>query len=587
MEIGLRFRTLKQEGDYHKASHHYISPGSSPAAFPACFHTPPASETSPYLSSVTFSSNSSVSSGPNSPLQSIHSHPNTPSDQIFPKIEEIEESCTHDRKPTPPPQQTTEIAVRRGRGRPRKALPPTGSEVKAPKVGRTKTGCITCRKRKKKCDEEKPECKNCLKNSLYCEGYPDRVLWQSGKQKIEAQLTIPNDVRQAIEFHNTQMLTVVDLPNLIDGVETSDDRLLLDHFIFNISRVLTLINDETNPFQEFIVPAAVQHRGLMHSLLCLSAAHLNVKGQQNFKVPWCYHFDKALQFLRKDSSIVNQSPTANDPAIAQMLIFCLTSICLGHTDGEYRPHMDAGMKWLDQCQTDTPYGKFLFEIFMYHDVANSITSLDRRPSRALTDYRLPGFILQPEAGVLLGVLDGLFIYLSKITILRDAVRDRRNRNIYPRIDYEMLSTAVAIDSDIRSWVPPNYPNSHRYIAAQLYRQSTWVYLYRTIQPSKPGSKIRRAVDTGLAHIQMLPQDSATQGIMLMPLFILGCAAFDPGQRPAIRERFESLYKYSGLKNIQAAFEAVERIWLLMDAGDDKSWDWEAILHDMGYDFLVT
>jgi hypothetical protein len=27
---------------------------------------------------------------------------------------------------------------------------------------RTKTGCLTCRKRKKKCDEQKPECK------LYC-----------------------------------------------------------------------------------------------------------------------------------------------------------------------------------------------------------------------------------------------------------------------------------------------------------------------------------------------------------------------------------------------------------------------------------
>jgi hypothetical protein len=24
---------------------------------------------------------------------------------------------------------------------------------------RTKTGCMTCRKRKKKCDEQKPECK--------------------------------------------------------------------------------------------------------------------------------------------------------------------------------------------------------------------------------------------------------------------------------------------------------------------------------------------------------------------------------------------------------------------------------------------
>jgi len=150
-----------------------------------------------------------------------------------------------------------------------------------------------------------------------------------------------------------------------------------------------------------------------------------------------------------------------------------------------------------------------------------------------------------------------------------------------------LSTAVAIDSEIRMWVAPQRPNTHSYIAAQLYRQSTWVYLYRTIQPSQPGPKIRRAVDEGLLFMKSLPSDSATQSILLMPLFLLGCAAFEPSQRPHISERFKSLYEYSGLGNILAAHEAVRKVWQLMDAGDENSWDWETILHNMGYDFLVT
>ncbi|KAL9527185.1 putative acetyltransferase [Sphaerulina musiva] len=36
---------------------------------------------------------------------------------------------------------------------------------------RTKTGCHTCRKRKKKCDEGKPYCQNCARGSFECEGY--------------------------------------------------------------------------------------------------------------------------------------------------------------------------------------------------------------------------------------------------------------------------------------------------------------------------------------------------------------------------------------------------------------------------------
>ncbi|KIV78505.1 hypothetical protein PV11_10215 [Exophiala sideris] len=37
---------------------------------------------------------------------------------------------------------------------------------------RTKTGCITCRNRKKKCDERKPFCLNCIKGGFECKGYP-------------------------------------------------------------------------------------------------------------------------------------------------------------------------------------------------------------------------------------------------------------------------------------------------------------------------------------------------------------------------------------------------------------------------------
>ena len=36
---------------------------------------------------------------------------------------------------------------------------------------RTKTGCHTCRHRKKKCDEQKPICGNCIRGSFECGGY--------------------------------------------------------------------------------------------------------------------------------------------------------------------------------------------------------------------------------------------------------------------------------------------------------------------------------------------------------------------------------------------------------------------------------
>ncbi|KFZ25485.1 hypothetical protein V502_00036 [Pseudogymnoascus sp. VKM F-4520 (FW-2644)] len=39
-------------------------------------------------------------------------------------------------------------------------------------IRRNRTGCFTCRRRKKKCDELKPHCYNCQRNSILCDGYP-------------------------------------------------------------------------------------------------------------------------------------------------------------------------------------------------------------------------------------------------------------------------------------------------------------------------------------------------------------------------------------------------------------------------------
>ncbi|KAF2787703.1 hypothetical protein K505DRAFT_122973 [Melanomma pulvis-pyrius CBS 109.77] len=44
-------------------------------------------------------------------------------------------------------------------------------------ANRTKTGCGTCRRRKKKCDEGKPECINCTRGGFICEGYANKVPW--------------------------------------------------------------------------------------------------------------------------------------------------------------------------------------------------------------------------------------------------------------------------------------------------------------------------------------------------------------------------------------------------------------------------
>ncbi|TPX11351.1 uncharacterized protein E0L32_001169 [Thyridium curvatum] len=46
---------------------------------------------------------------------------------------------------------------------------------------RTKTGCWTCRLRRKKCDEGLPACSSCISRDLYCYGYGEKPAWMLSK----------------------------------------------------------------------------------------------------------------------------------------------------------------------------------------------------------------------------------------------------------------------------------------------------------------------------------------------------------------------------------------------------------------------
>lgn len=57
-------------------------------------------------------------------------------------------------------------------------LSPTDTGAAAKMRKRTKTGCLTCRKRRIKCGEERPTCANCIKSKRQCEGYHQRVVFK-------------------------------------------------------------------------------------------------------------------------------------------------------------------------------------------------------------------------------------------------------------------------------------------------------------------------------------------------------------------------------------------------------------------------
>jgi hypothetical protein len=384
-----------------------------------------------------------------------------------------------------------------------------------------------------------------------------------------------------------------ELPPLMEGVENDLDRKLLQHFVSRVSAVLTMHADSTtNPFTTILLPMALQHEGLMHSVLCLSASHLQTnEPSEEIEDRQVFHRGKALHLLNQDLKQQNADGGGvmiyEDYNVAQILFHLLHSICDGNTSGEFRLHMDAAKHISMNQKLQSPEFQTLFDEFLYyHLIASSITSLDGADVPMMDNFNLP-FEINVETALLIGVSDGLFGFISKISNMRRRLRNRIDNGIKPPMDYEALLAAHAIDTGLRSWVCPVSPGTPRYTISMLYRQATWVYLYRTTKESRPHPYIKSAVDDAIQYIKELPAEGWIQSPVLLPLFLIGCAAFEEQQRVEINRAFDGLMAVTGLGNIHHAKEIVDRIWELMDAGDNESWDWEKLIHQKGWDFLAT
>ncbi|KAF1945802.1 hypothetical protein EJ02DRAFT_337595 [Clathrospora elynae] len=506
------------------------------------------------------------------------------SSEIVPKVEETElqladvkeEPFAHDTPISP----TEPVRIRRARGRPRIHPPRSPATLAKQAKARSKTGCTTCRKRKKKCDETKPFCLSCQKNNIHCEGYKPVELWKSGKER-------------AAESRKRSIDTKFELPPLMEGVDNDLDRDLLQHFASRASAVLSLHGDKSsNPFTKILLPMALQHEGLMHSVLCLSASHMySVTPSQEYEDRQAFHRGKALQLLHHDIERQKAGEGGvmvfEDSNVAQILLHLLHSICVGDTDGEYRMHMIAAKKIaMSQKSKDPEFQSLFEEFFYYHWIASQITSLDGTEVPMMEDFNLP-FKISPETAGLIGVSDGLFGFISKISNLRRRLRARIDAKEEPTLDYEALISAHAIDKGLRGWVCPHPPGSPRYTISMLYRQATWVYLYRTTKDSKPHPFIKSAVDDGIRYIKELPAEGWVQSNVLLPLFLIGCAAFEEEQRVEINRAFDGLIACTGLGNIGHAKEVVDEIWVCMEEDPLESWDWEKKINARGWDFLAT
>lgn len=182
---------------------------------------------------------------------------------------------------------------------------PTKFRIRQP---RTKTGCVTCRRRKKKCDETHPNCNGCMRNGLDC-SWPEveelpklQCLLRHGPAEIKGDKRIGSDEQSSpLGVHRVSPFT-------IEGV-TSGSHLLFQHYLTDTAPMIFTSVLSPNPFVTCVLPLALTSPLLMHAVLAVSSSHLSYKLAESVDIQLATrrHYVQVLQGVQKLIATDNSS----------------------------------------------------------------------------------------------------------------------------------------------------------------------------------------------------------------------------------------------------------------------------------------
>ncbi|KAK4147451.1 uncharacterized protein C8A04DRAFT_9004 [Dichotomopilus funicola] len=178
-----------------------------------------------------------------------------------------------------------------------------------PRKGHTKSrrGCFNCKRRKVKCQENRPECSNCTRIGLGCE-YPDAPsrLYVAADSSLAA---VPSP-------HAPLQST----PTLF----TASDMRFFHHFLVSAYPPLPIRGDDL--WRE-IAPLSHNYDYLMHAMLGLAASHLGIYGVQSSSEALT-HRVKAINLLNQALGSPPRSTAEGDAQFAAMFALAFQASCM-------------------------------------------------------------------------------------------------------------------------------------------------------------------------------------------------------------------------------------------------------------------
>ncbi|KAF1830148.1 putative Zn(II)2Cys6 transcription factor-like protein [Decorospora gaudefroyi] len=454
---------------------------------------------------------------------------------------------------------------------------------------RSRTGCLTCRTRRKRCDNAQPQCKNCIRLNLTCE-------WQA-LRKIVAE--------PPVQPHSTspELQIAMPLPSSLDpwdalpGDGALEQKHLLQYYIEALVPSISVAHIPTTSFYTSLyVPWSFQIEGMLDAILAISSAQLarrtaDEDREKHLRDLSSRHERKCYGFIKERLSPSGGLPRNTYQVTAVILILVGLEALNGVKTTRWLSQLKSVQRILnalspEQSIIDCVEVDSLHRHFTYHFASASLMA---RVSNASVASSTEQALIPVSAAIMPGTIDPLMGISYHLCDLISRIQYVTASN--PAFPLATEASFHVIESGIKSWayedpfaLGVDTPIALDLIAlAEAYRLAALIQLYRTSPMHAP--LIPGCASRVMEFIARIPPGSPAEASLLYPVFLAGAELDDELAIERCFKRLECIQKRNWYENIGSAQKVLKEVWRPKLEGGERR-DWEEVVREWNWSFTL-
>ncbi|KAG9253561.1 fungal-specific transcription factor domain-containing protein [Emericellopsis atlantica] len=463
---------------------------------------------------------------------------------------------------------------------------------------RTRSGCLTCRARRKKCDEVKPRCAGCRRNQIPCNWPPPPPPLSTQPSTTVAQRTAslrrkvddipparpavsirPTDSLSVLWYQHQQHVSVIPppVPMVHRGADSDGGGQrpcaltplsvsIFSHFLTHTASFFAMGPLQDNPFVTLLVPLASTDDLLMHALLALSGAHMASQDPRSQGVAraTALHYARLISGLRAEFGRLQEGDLAKkERLLCLLLVAChyesLVASRSMNTENGLLYHASPFNNGLLGFSLELYTYTMLCNLGMHPPSTGSVADLLVMPFEDMSKF--------PTFGALFAGSHDLYRLIPEI----DALAWRRRveeRNGLARPSIPLVQDHDSLHSRLSAWAmaPPAWPGERdrdlKCASAEALRHALHIYLATALAGSvvtgATWCAVRRRAGALFPYIRTLVASQHYVATLVWPVMIGASCIVEPEPQAFLMQQIRS--NWSGMGHVGMMADVLQLLW---------------------------